>query len=40
MIEHLTITHLGNRGDGVADMPDGSVYVSYALPGETVEVGD
>jgi len=40
MIEHLTITHLGNRGDGVADTPDGSVYVSYALPGETVEVGD
>ena len=40
MMEHLTIAHLGKRGDGVADTPGGSVYVPYALPGETVEVGD
>jgi 23S rRNA (uracil1939-C5)-methyltransferase len=39
MMEHLTIAHLGKRGDGVADTPGGSVYVPYALPGETVEVG-
>jgi 23S rRNA (uracil1939-C5)-methyltransferase len=36
--ERLTITHLGHRGDGVADTPDGPAFVPYALPGETVEV--
>src|SRR5262245_28267626 len=38
MTERLTITNLGHRGDGVVEMPDGAVYVPYALPGETVEV--
>jgi 23S rRNA (uracil1939-C5)-methyltransferase len=28
---------VGHRGDGVADTPDGPLYVPYALPGETVE---
>jgi 23S rRNA (uracil1939-C5)-methyltransferase len=37
MIERLTIARLGRRGDGVADTPDGPVYVPFALPGETVE---
>ena len=37
MIERLTIARLGHRGDGVADGPDGPVYVPYALPGEIVE---
>src|SRR5687768_18488176 len=36
--ERLTITRIGHRGDGVADTPEGPVFVSYALPGETVEV--
>ncbi len=36
--ERLTVTRLGHRGDGIADTPDGPVYVSYALPGETVLV--
>jgi 23S rRNA (uracil1939-C5)-methyltransferase len=38
LIEHLTISRLGIRGDGVADTPAGPVYVPYTLPGELVEV--
>lgn len=38
MTERLTIARLGHRGDGVADMPDGPIYVPYTLPGETVTV--
>jgi len=38
MVERLAITRLGSRGDGVADTEVGSVYVPYALPGETTEV--
>ncbi len=38
MTEHLTITGIGHRGDGVAVTPVGTVYVPYALPGETVTV--
>lgn len=37
MVERLTIARLGRRGDGIADTPDGPVYVPFALPGETVE---
>ncbi len=37
MIERLTIAHLGKRGDGVVDTPEGPIYVPYALP---VEVED
>ena len=37
MVERLTITRLGRRGDGIADTPDGPVYVPFTLPGETVE---
>ena len=36
--EQLTIRRLGHRGDGVADTPEGPVYVPYTLPGETVTV--
>jgi 23S rRNA (uracil1939-C5)-methyltransferase len=36
-IERLAIDHMGHRGDGVAHSPDGSVFVPYSLPGETVE---
>ena len=38
MNERLTIARLGHRGDGIADTPDGPVFVSYALPDETVDV--
>lgn len=34
----LTINRLGARGDGIADTPEGPIYVSYALPGEVVRV--
>jgi 23S rRNA (uracil1939-C5)-methyltransferase len=37
MVERLTIARLGWRGDGIADAPDGPVYVPFTLPGETVE---
>jgi 23S rRNA (uracil1939-C5)-methyltransferase len=36
--EHLTITRLGHRGDGIADTAAGPVYVPFALPGETATV--
>src|SRR3954453_14162804 len=36
--EKLRIDRIGHRGDGVADTPNGPVFVPYALPGETVEV--
>src|SRR2546421_5857285 len=38
MTERLTISRIGHRGDGVADTPDGPVFVPYTLPGEVVEV--
>lgn len=37
MVERLAIDRLGHRGDGIADAPQGPLYVPYALPGETVE---
>jgi 23S rRNA (uracil1939-C5)-methyltransferase len=36
--ERLVIAGLGHRGDGMADSPQGALYVPYTLPGETVEV--
>jgi 23S rRNA (uracil1939-C5)-methyltransferase len=36
--EHLVVDHVGHRGDGVATVSGASVYVPYALSGETVEV--
>ncbi|TCR61215.1 23S rRNA m(5)U-1939 methyltransferase [Bosea sp. BK604] len=36
MNETLTIARLGQRGDGIAETPQGQVFVPYALPGETV----
>lgn len=38
MTQQLVIGRVGQRGDGVADTPDGPAFVSYALPGETVTV--
>ncbi len=32
----LTIDRLGAQGDGIAETPDGPVYVPFALPGERV----
>lgn len=37
MAEALTIARLGHRGDGVAEGPDGPIFVAYALAGERVE---
>jgi 23S rRNA (uracil1939-C5)-methyltransferase len=36
--EHLVVTSVGHRGDGVVATPEGAVYVPQALPGEAVEV--
>jgi 23S rRNA (uracil1939-C5)-methyltransferase len=36
--EHLAIDHVGHRGDGVGTAGGMSVYVPYALGGETIEV--
>jgi 23S rRNA (uracil1939-C5)-methyltransferase len=38
LTERLVIDRIAHRGDGVADTPAGSIFVPYALPGETVEV--
>ena len=38
MTERLTIVRLGHRGDGIAEGPDGPIYVPFALPGEIVTV--
>ena len=38
MVERLLIDRLGHRGDGIADGPQGPIYVPGALPGEIVEV--
>ena len=38
MVERLTIGRIGHRGDGIADGPDGPLYLAGALPDEAVEV--
>jgi 23S rRNA (uracil1939-C5)-methyltransferase len=38
VVERLTIDHVGHHGDGVAVSGGPTIYVPYALPGETVEV--
>ena len=38
MTERIVIDHMAHRGDGVAETPDGPVFVPYTLPGETIEV--
>jgi len=38
MVERLTITGIGRRGDGVVQSPAGPIYVPATLPGEVVEV--
>jgi 23S rRNA (uracil1939-C5)-methyltransferase len=40
MVERLTIARLGHRGDGIANGPEGPIYVPGTLPGETAEVED
>jgi 23S rRNA (uracil1939-C5)-methyltransferase len=40
VVERLVIDHIGHRGDGIADGPDGPLYVPGTLPGEAVEVED
>lgn len=34
----VTITRLGTQGHGIAEDPQGSIYVPYTLPGETVAI--
>jgi 23S rRNA (uracil1939-C5)-methyltransferase len=34
--QELTIDRLGQRGEGIAQTPEGNVFVPYALPGERV----
>ena len=36
--ETVTISHLGAQGDGIADGPEGPIYVGFTLPGETVTI--
>ena len=36
--ETVSITRLGHRGDGIAEMPDGPLYVPLTLPGERVRI--
>jgi 23S rRNA (uracil1939-C5)-methyltransferase len=36
MSQQLEITRLGHLGDGIANTPEGDVYVPFALPGEIV----
>ena len=38
MSETLHIAALGHGGDGIAEMPEGRLFVPYTLPGETVTV--
>jgi 23S rRNA (uracil1939-C5)-methyltransferase len=38
VVERLTIIGVGHRGDGVAEGPNGAIYVPGTLPGEAVEV--
>ena len=38
VVERLVIDHVGHRGDGVAFADGQTIYVPYALAGETVEV--
>lgn len=38
MTDPVRIARLGHRGDGIAETPDGPLYVAGALPGELVEV--
>jgi 23S rRNA (uracil1939-C5)-methyltransferase len=38
VVERLVIDHVGHRGDGVAFADGGTLFVPYALGGETIEV--
>lgn len=37
-VTKLDIARIGHRGDGIADTPEGPVFVPLTLPGEAVEV--
>ena len=34
----VEITRLGSQGDGIAETPEGTQYVPFALPGERVRM--
>ncbi len=35
--QHLTIASIGARGDGIAETPEGLVYVPFSAPGDVVQ---
>ena len=37
-LQRMDVKRLGQRGEGVAETPDGAVFLPYALPGDVVEV--
>lgn len=37
MAERFSISAMGHRGDGIAQTPNGPVFIPFTLPGETVE---
>jgi 23S rRNA (uracil1939-C5)-methyltransferase len=36
MLRELTVAHLGNQGDGIAETESGAVYLPFTLPGERI----
>ena len=38
MVERVLVKRLGQHGDGIADTPEGPIYIPAALPGEMVDV--
>jgi 23S rRNA (uracil1939-C5)-methyltransferase len=38
MNDIVSVARLGQRGDGIAETPEGQVFVSYTLPGETARI--
>ena len=38
MLERVTITRFGAKGDGIADMPNGPLYVPRGIPGDVLNV--
>ena len=37
-MSELQITGMGGRGEGIAELPEGKVFVPFSLPGETLRV--
>ena len=37
--QKLDITRLGGQGDGIAETPQGQIFVPFTLPGDVVNAG-